>query len=70
MIIEKTINITTGEEYITEREETPEEVSAKQLQIAEYAKMQVDAEARAEAKAELLARLGISDEEARLVLSR
>ena len=49
-IIEKEFNIQTGEETITEREETA-------------------AEAKATAKAELLAKLGITAEEAALLLS-
>ena len=59
-IIEKEFNIQTGEETITEREETAAEAKARKAS---------EAEAKATAKAELLAKLGITAEEAALLLS-
>jgi DNA-binding protein H-NS len=68
-IIEKEFNIQTGEETITEREETAAEAKARKASEAEAIAAQAEAEAKATAKAELLAKLGITAEEAALLLS-
>lgn len=68
-IIEKEINIQTGEEIMTERDETKEETKAR-LDAEKAATDYAEAKAQQEAKkAALLTRLGITDEEAKLLLS-
>ena len=68
-ITEKEFNALTGEETITEREETAQEKADREAFIAKQAKLKADDEARANAKAALLDRLGITAEEAQLLLS-
>jgi len=68
-IIEKIVDVTTGEETVTEREETAEETKTRidwEKHCAELAAKQVSKDA---AKAELLAKLGITAEEAALLLA-
>ena len=67
-ITEKEFNVLTGEETITEREETASEIKAREAHEKETAKREAEAEVRAKAKAELLAKLGITAEEAQLLL--
>lgn len=67
-IIEKIVDISTGEETIVEREETKAEAETRKAFVAELAKQQAETEAKAQAKAELLAKLGITEDEARLLL--
>jgi hypothetical protein len=65
MIIEH--NVTTGE--ITEREETAEELAQFEAdKAAETARLEAEAQKAAD-KAALLTKLGISDDEAKLLLS-
>ena len=68
---ETIINIETGE--ITERPYTEDEIKAIQEQVAlseaRLASEQAEAIAKVEAKAALLARLGITEEQAKLLLS-
>ena len=68
-ITEKEFNALTGEETITEREETAQEKADREAFIAKQAKLKAEDEARANAKAALLDRLGITAEEAQLLLS-
>jgi hypothetical protein len=68
-IIEKDFNIQTGEETITEREETAAEAKARTAAEAKATAAQAEAEAKATAKAALLEKLGITSEEASLLLS-
>ena len=68
-ITEKEFNALTGEETITEREETAAEKKAREAFIAKQAELAAEAEAKATAKAALLDRLGITAEEAQLLLS-
>jgi hypothetical protein len=68
-IIEKQINCVTGEETITERDETAQEQSTREATVAEMETLKAEAEAKATAKAVLLAKLGITAEEAALLLS-
>jgi len=68
-ITEKEFNALTGEETITEREETKAEKEAREAFIANQVQLQAEAEANATAKAALLAKLGITAEEAVLLLS-
>jgi hypothetical protein len=68
-IIEKEFNVVTGEETITEREETAAEAKAREAEFVEINRLKAEAEANAIAKAALLAKLGITAEEAVLLLS-
>ena len=69
IIIEKEFNIQTGEETITERNETAAETKARldheKLVLAE----QAEAEAKATARSAILNRLGLTAEEAAILLS-
>jgi len=57
----------------TEREQTAEEVAQMEARQAEFAaaahEAEVDAAAKAEAKTALLAKLGITEDEAKLLLA-
>ena len=67
-IIEKQINCVTGEETIIERDETAQEQSAREATIAEMETLKADAQAKATARQTVLDRLGITAEEAQLLL--
>lgn len=67
-IIEKIYDVSTSEETISERNETPQE-EAKRLEIkAKIAQEQAEAETRAIARQAILDRLGLTEEEARVLL--
>jgi hypothetical protein len=67
-ITEKEFNVSTGEETITERDETKEETKAR-LDAEKAAKAYAEAKAEQETKkAALLARLGLTEDEAKLLL--
>ena len=68
-IIEKEFNVQTGEETITERDETAAEQSAREAREAERATQQAEAEAKATARQAILDRLGLTADEAKLLLS-
>jgi len=68
-ITEKEYNALTGEETITERDETAAEKKAREKLEADNLVRQAEAETNATAKAALLTKLGITAEEARLLLS-
>jgi hypothetical protein len=68
-IIERTFNAETGKESIIEREETAQEKTEREAFAAKLAADQAEAETKATAKADLLAKLGITAEEAKLLLS-
>jgi hypothetical protein len=68
-IKEKEFNAITGEETITEREETVAETKARLDNAALIAAEQAEAQAKATAKAALLAQLGITEEQAKLLLN-
>jgi regulator of protease activity HflC (stomatin/prohibitin superfamily) len=68
-IIEKEFNVQTGEETITERDETAAETKARLDYEKEIAHAKAKAEAKAIEKAALLVKLGITDDEAKLLLS-
>lgn len=68
IIIEKIFDIQTGEETVIEREETPEEEKNRLEQQALFAQEQVETEAKAAARQPILDRLGITAEEAQLLL--
>jgi len=67
-ITEKDFNIQTGEETITERDETTAETKARLDHAKAVAAEQVITDATATQKAALLARLGITADEAKLLL--
>jgi hypothetical protein len=68
-ITEKEFNVLTGEETITEREETAQEKAEREAFAAKLAADQAEATAKATAKAALLTQLGITEEQAKLLLS-
>ena len=64
----KTIhNVETGE--IIEREMTAEEIAQQEKDEREFAQLKAEAQAKATQKAALLERLGITEDEARLLLA-
>ena len=63
IIIEKEVNALTGEETITEREETAAEIKARQKRETENAAIQAEAEAKAIARQAVLDKLGLTAEE-------
>jgi FMN-dependent NADH-azoreductase len=66
---EKEFNATTGETTITEREMTAEELAEFNAEItAEAARQEAEAQKAAD-KTALLTKLGISEQEAKLLLS-
>jgi hypothetical protein len=67
-IIEKEFNVQTGEEIITERNETTAETQARLEYEAKVAVKQAEAEAKATARQAVLDRLGLTAEEAQLLL--
>lgn len=68
-IIDTNFDILTGETTTTERDETAAEAKERQERAAELAAQQAEAEAKATEKAALLAKLGITEDEAKLLLS-
>ena len=68
-ITEKEYNALTGKTTITERDETTAETKARLDNAKEIATAQAAAEAKATAKAALLTQLGITEEQAKLLLS-
>lgn len=67
-IREKEFNIQTGEETITERDETAAEKKAREIKEKEIAALQSEAEAKATARQAVLDRLGLTADEAKLLL--
>lgn len=67
-ITEKEINAITGEETITERDETAAETKERLDHAKEIAAKQAEAEAKATARQAILDRLGLTAEEAQLLL--
>jgi len=63
----KIVNATTGEEII--RDANADEIAQIELDAANYAAKKSEAEAKATAKAALLTQLGITEEQAKLLLS-
>lgn len=68
-IIEKEYNVITGEETIKERDETVEEKKERLDFLASIEAAKIEAETKAAEKAALLKRLGITAEEAALLLA-
>jgi hypothetical protein len=67
-IKEKDFNVVTGEETITERDETPAETKMRLELIAESEALLIQKAIKATEKAALLVKLGITEDEARLLL--
>ena len=67
-IIEKTIDLLTGEETIIERDETAAETQERLDRVKQAAAAKVEAETKAAEKSALLTKLGITAEEAALLL--
>lgn len=67
-IVEKDFNVQTGEETITEREETAAEIKAREKSEAESLAREAEAAAKATTRQALLTKLGITAEEAQLLL--
>jgi len=67
-IIEKDFNAITGEETITERDETAAETKARLDHAKKIEAEQSEAEAKATARAAILDRLGLTADEAKLLL--
>jgi len=68
-IVEKDFNALTGKETVIERDETTQEIAKREAFEAEAVRLQAEAEAKATAKAALLTQLGITEEQAKLLLS-
>ena len=62
----KIVNCETGEEIV--RDATAEEIAQMELDAANDVARKAEADAKENAKAALLARLGITEDEARLLL--
>jgi hypothetical protein len=67
-ITEKDFNIQTGEETITERDETAAEKKTRETKEKEIAALLAEAEAKATARQAILDRLGLTADEAKLLL--
>jgi predicted nucleic acid-binding protein len=67
-ITEKEFNVLTSETIITECEETAQEQSKRETFEAEAIKLQAEAQAKATARQAVLDRLGLTAEEAQLLL--
>jgi len=67
-ITEKIFNVETGVEEIIERDATPEEIAAQEAIDAEIVKAKNQSEVREAARQALLAKLGITADEAKLLL--
>ena len=67
-VIEKEFNVQTGEETITERDETAQEVANREAREAEQATRQAETTAKAAQRRAILEHLGITEEEARILL--
>jgi hypothetical protein len=67
-IIEKEFNVLTGEETITEREETTAEKKAREFFQKQLAEKQAEEEAKEAARLVILDRLGLTADEAKLLI--
>jgi hypothetical protein len=67
-IIEKLFNTETGEETITERDETASEKKEREAKAKEIAAAQVEAEAKATARQAIADRLGLTADELQVLL--
>ena len=67
--VEKIVDAITGEETFVERDETAAEKELRLEAIAKAEAALAEAQAKVAAKAALLAQLGITEEQAKLLLS-
>ena len=67
-ITEKEFNIQTGEETITERDETAAEKKIREAREKEIAAAQAEAEAKATARQAIAERLGLTADELQVLL--
>lgn len=67
-IIEKTFNAETGEETIIERDETADEKKERETFLKEVAARKAQSEAIESARQEILNKLGLTADEAKLLL--
>jgi len=67
-LIEKEFNIETGEETVIERDETEAEAQERLKETEIIAAIQAEAEAKVTARQAILDRLGLTAEEAQLLL--
>jgi uncharacterized protein YlxW (UPF0749 family) len=67
-IISKEFNIQTGEEIITERDETAQEQAERETLKAEITQAQSEAEAKATARQAIADRLGLTADELQVLL--
>jgi len=67
-IIEKNFNVETGEETITERDETAAEKKAREARQAEINQTLAEANAKQAQRAAIAERLGLSVDELQLLL--
>ena len=68
IIIEKTFNIETGEETITQRNETASEKKQREKTETDQALAQAEAEAKATARHAIADRLGLTADELQVLL--
>ena len=66
--IEKEFNALTGEETITEREETAAEKKAREVFVKKQAELAAEAEAKAAQRQTIADRLGLTADELKLLL--
>jgi hypothetical protein len=66
--LEKIVDITTGEETIVEREETAADKKLREQRAKEFAAIQAEAEAKKTQRQAILDRLGLTADEAKLLL--
>ena len=67
-IVEKEFNALTGEETITERDETAAEKKAREKHLSDSIKAEADAKAKALQKEAIADRLGLTADELKLLL--
>jgi hypothetical protein len=67
-IIEKEFNVQTGEETIIERDETAAEKKAREIAEKELALKQIEMQTKEAARQAILDRLGLTADEAKLLL--
>ena len=67
-IIEKEFNVQTGEETITERDETAAEKKAREAREKEIAAFQAEVETKAAARQAIADRLGLTADELKVLL--
>ena len=67
-IVEKNVDVITGEEVITERDETAAEKKAREARLKEIAASEAETEAKAAQRQVIADRLGLSADELKVLL--